>query len=287
MPRRPRPCTPGVPHHLISRFVDREYRLRDSIDREQYVNRVGAALSAIARYVAYAAMSNHGHDVAVGDEEPLGSALHGAHTGFGLWWNKRYDGLGPVFAERPKSIVVSGDEALANLVAYVHTNPDRAGLVDCPSMSHWTSHRAYLGLVPCPPYLDVKWALAEMGFSSSPSGRQAFHAFVVSRRHLRRDPRLSGPDRSSLEQARELVRVALEHFGLTRSELTQPSSIEARTVRLVLVATATEVFGETSANMARAMGLSTSTLSRLRRLSRGHVSMELVDAYLRGKPPTS
>lgn len=282
MPRRPRPFTPGVPQHLISRFVDREYRLRNETDRHQYLKRIGKALSALARFVAYALMSNHTHNVAVGDEDPLGPALHGAHTGFGLWWNKQYDGLGPIFAERPKSLVLKTNEALAKVVAYVHTNPDRAGLVECPSLSDWTSHRAYLGLVPCPEFLAVEWALAEMGFSSTPSGRLAFHEFVVSRRNLRRDPTLSGPAKASIEQARELVRVAMQHFRLTFEELRQPTTIEARTARLVLVATATEVFGETSANLARAMGLSTSSLSRIRRLSRGHVSMELVDAYLRG-----
>lgn len=281
MPRRPRPFTPGVPHHLISRFVDREFRLRSATDRFQYLTRVGPALAAHARFCAYGLMSNHTHNVAVGDNVPFGPMLHRAHTGFGLWWNKRYDGLGPVFAERPKSVVLKGDEALANVIAYAHTNPDRAGLVDCPTKSTWTSHRIFVGLDECPEFLAVDWALAEMGFSSTPSGRLSFHEFVLSRRNLRRDPRLSGPGRPSLEQARRLVQAASQHFGITVRELVRPHDLATRTARLVLVATAIEVFGETSSNLATAMGLSRSAICRVRRLSHGHASNELVDVVLR------
>jgi len=90
-------------------------------------------------------MSTHTHLVTLDGDDPVGTFLHPLHTGFARWWNIAYGGLGPVFAERPKSIVMNGTERLAILVAYVHNNPGRAGVADDPADSDWTSHRAFIG----------------------------------------------------------------------------------------------------------------------------------------------
>lgn len=281
MPRSARPLAPSVPQHLITRFVDREYRLNCPRDRHEYRRRVGEAFGkSDAKLCAYADMSNHTHNVPVGGPEPLGPILHAAHTGFGLWWNRTYEGLGPVFAERPKTVLIYREEGLAVLVAYAHLNPSRAGLVECPSQSDWTSHPIFLGLRPCPEYLEVEWALAEMGFSSSPSGRLAFHEFVCSRQGLGRDPTLSGPGPSSLEHARRLVAGSARYFGMDRERLARPCTRDEHVARLVFVATALELFGETGTNVAAALGVGAATISRLRSRSRGFESIALVEALI-------
>lgn len=116
--------------------------------------------------------------------------MHPLHTGFGHWLNRVQNRLGPVFAQRFTSVLCD-EEHTARLIAYIHNNPVRAGVVRDPADSPWTSHRAYIGEVRAPAWLDVVRGLSLCGFDSSPSGRLAFHEFVLSRSGDPRDPDLS------------------------------------------------------------------------------------------------
>jgi hypothetical protein len=159
------------------------------------------------------------------------------HAGFAAWLNTREARLGPVFADRHRTLTFEA-ETTAALLAYIHNNPVRAGVVADPADSGWTSHRAYLGLVARPPWLDVQRGLATCGFSDTPSGRLAFHEMVVG---LSAEPRrieLSGGDmanrrrevRATTQVPIEIAtpRVALEH-GIPRVQfpaLEPPSAAE-------------------------------------------------------------
>lgn len=227
-------------------------------------------------------MSSHVHTVPHGETEPLGSFLHRVNGTFGAWTNRRENGFGKVFAERPWSKVIETAEGLANTIAYNHNNPSRAGLVVCPSESDWTSHRAFIGLVEAPPWLDVAWTLAEIGFSSTPSGRMAFHDFVCSRSHMPRDPTLAGPGASSTDLAELLLKAAEDHFGCVG--VARPGrDDDAAYARRVLIRTAVDVFGCWQAHVAEALGLSRSMLSKLHREAKTVSEAEtsrLVETYL-------
>jgi hypothetical protein len=80
------------------------------------------------------------------------------------------------------------------LLSYVHNNPVRAGVVEDPSDSSWTSHRAYLGEAAAPRWLDIRLGLHLCGFEFSPSGRDAFHKLAVARAGECRSIELSGGD---------------------------------------------------------------------------------------------
>lgn len=104
-----------------------------------------------------------------------------------------------MFAER-HSTVVCTEEHAARLVAYNHNNAVRAGIVADPADSDWSSHRAYVGLVPAPPWLDVERGLALCGYDASPAGRAAFHDFVLARRGEPRDEVISGGDLAAVRR---------------------------------------------------------------------------------------
>jgi hypothetical protein len=92
-----------------------------------------------------------------------------------------------VFAARHTSVVCPAERAAA-LLAYVHNNPVRAGVVPLPEESEWTSHRAYLGLAPAPAWLDVARGLSLCGFDVTPRGRLAFQEYVAGQAALRAMP---------------------------------------------------------------------------------------------------
>lgn len=261
--------------------MNRERRLLNEVDRRVFLRSMshGRKFHPV-RVLSYALMSTHVHLTLVGETEPVGKLLHRANTSFGMRWNRLNNGLGPVVAHRPTSIVVAKGEQLARLIAYQHNNPGRAGLVDCPSESDWTSHRIYIGDQRCPEYLDVEWALAAMGFSSTPSGRLAFHEYVRSRRHFGRDPSLSGPGPSSIPQAQQLLVAAMRLFSMSPEELSRPRRSEHKEKRLIVIATGLEVIGLSAAHLGAAMGVSPQYVSRLRTLTGGKASEVLLDAFV-------
>ena len=236
-------------------------------------------------------MSSHVHFGLVGHDDPLGAFLHPLNSRFGGWWNRQYGGLGPVFAERPKSVVVDRDEQLARLVAYIHNNPVRAGLVDDPADSDWTSHRAFVGMVSPPPWLDVEWTLAAIGFSSSTAGRAAFHDYVVSRAAMPRDPVLSGPGPTAPGTLARLVSAVSCHTGVAEEKLQHTDGDRhAADARELLVLVAVTVFGMRGVEIARELGIGRSTVSRVRRRGRATPRTDdmhaVVDVFLAAGRPT-
>ncbi len=280
MPRKARPHTPGYPHHVIARFVNHEFRLGGVYEREAFKQfMLHARRRARIQILAYALMSSHVHLALLGYEARIGNFLHRLDTSFGRWWNDTHGGFGPVFAERPSSDVIDSEASFGRVVAYVHNNPPRAGVVSCPSHSDWTSHRAVSGFAPCPLFLDDEWTLDTLGFSRTLRGRMDFHEFVVSRCELPRDPEFSHKPATDHE-VQGFIDAASRIWNVDREGLCRPRTKVERDARLVMVATADQLMQAKAVQLARAMGVSESFLGRLRRKARGKASANLMEAYL-------
>jgi hypothetical protein len=187
VPRTPREHIPGALLHVISRFVNREIRVTQPEERERYLRQASRAITRTdLRALGYALMGNHVHWGSQLGYAPLRDFFQPLHSSFARWLNGKQGRLGPLFACRPKQFILD-EERFAYLIAYIHNNPVRAGVVGDPADSDWTSHRAYIGEVEPPPWLDVGAGLALCGFDSSPRGRGEFHDFVRAAASDRRD----------------------------------------------------------------------------------------------------
>lgn len=206
MSRFRRQNVPGSIQHLISRVVNREFRIRGRTERSEYLRRSEAAMARTDwTPLGYAVMSNHVHWAHRAGMVGSAAFVRSLHSGYARWLNTHQARLGPVFADRHRSIVFPEEMAQA-LIAYIHNNPVRAGVVSDPVDSDWTSHRYYVGEATPPPWLDVERGLAVCGFDASPSGRLAFHELVVLRSREPRQPRLSG---EGIQESRRRVRAVL------------------------------------------------------------------------------
>lgn len=175
-PRHRRHCAPGVAYHLISRFVAREFFIASEHERHEYLALLGAALARTTwRCLAFAVMSNHIHLAVIAGADPLAGWLRLVHSPFAELGNQTRGRIGAMFVRGPKTILVP-DDGIARLVAYIHNNPVRAGVVDRARDSTWTSHRAYVGIDPSPPWLDVDEALRRGQLERG----EAFDRLVVS-----------------------------------------------------------------------------------------------------------
>lgn len=220
MPRYRRLQVPGGVFHVVSRFVNRDFLMRGCEERSEYLARAAGAFAKSDWIpVAYVLMSTHVHWALIAGEAPSESFVRPLHTAFAVWLNRHHDRIGPVFADRHATILC-GEQHAAYVIAYVHNNPVRAGLVADASESGWSSHRAYLGLEPAPPWLDIERGLDICGFSSMSSGLLGFHEYVRGRAGVRRDDMLS---ELGLKRIRTQVREAvgrsaeISHPALTKA----------------------------------------------------------------------
>ena len=212
MPRGPRHTPAGTVQHFIARIAGGEHRVRGWPERRELTRRLGDAITPTDwRALAVAWMSNHEHLAAQAGEQSADAFLRPLHSGFATWLNERDGRFGYVYAGRPKNVTFNTEEAVANLLAYIHNNPVRAGVVVDPADSAWTTHRAYLGLERAPGWLDVERGLCLSGFDATGNGRANFHDFVRSRANLPRDPKMTGEHIASIrQQAREQLGPAVE-----------------------------------------------------------------------------
>jgi len=173
----------GGVYHVISRFTAKEWFIESSVERRGYLSLLGTEIAKTDSHCfAFAIMSSHVHLGLVAGAKPLAKWLRPMHTTFAQWINERRGRIGGVFVKGPKVVAFqpAGTERLIN---YIHHNPVRAGVVASPSESDWTSHRMYLGLDPCPAWLDVECGVALTRFDD----RSALAAWIESTTIQRRD----------------------------------------------------------------------------------------------------
>lgn len=197
MARTARWSAPGHVFHLVSRFAWDEWWLDRAGAREAYLSALGKAAGATdAVVLGYCLMSNHVHLVVVQGEEGLERLAKSVHTAFATWVRQHAGrrgkrALGPVFAGRPRMVLVDRDAYLLELLRYVHNNPVRAGVARRARESAWSSHRAYVGKAPAPDWLRVGYVLDRFGRRVSTAQRK-LDEFVDAGRRQPRQPALSG-----------------------------------------------------------------------------------------------
>lgn len=195
MSRRARLSLEGGVFHVVSRFAGDTWWLDRAGARDAYLDYLGEAASrGGVEVLAYCLMSNHVHLVVVQGERPLERFMKSLHTGFAGWAHRGARGRkarGPVFAERPRTVLVERDAYLLELVRYVHNNPVRAGVARFARSSEWSSHQAYIGKVEAPDWLRMGYVLERFD-KHVRRAASAFDAFVDEGRKHERRPDLSG-----------------------------------------------------------------------------------------------
>lgn len=167
---------------MISRFVDEQWFMATDDDRTYYLRLLGLAIPKTDwRCLGYALMSSHIHLAMFSGARPAASWSRRVNSAWANRHNELNERIGPVFAGRA-DMWIESTQSVGHLLAYIHNNPVRAGVVTRAGDSHWTSHRAYLGHMQCPPWLDVERGLTLAGLA-----RNEFDTWVHEQRGLRRE----------------------------------------------------------------------------------------------------
>lgn len=96
------------------------------------------------RISAYCLMPNHYHLLVQTPDANIARCMRHINGVYTQRFNVRHRSEGQLFKGRYKSILVSADAYLLQLVRYIHRNPVKAGLADNPEAYPWSSHNAYL-----------------------------------------------------------------------------------------------------------------------------------------------
>lgn len=145
MPRCARHLPADGVLHVFSRGVNRQNIFCSDGDRVSFLaflthnlRKHGVSL------FAYCLMNNHFHLLLAPSDKPLGAAMHQALTRYSLYFNRRHARVGHLFQNRYKAKLCGNDAYLYRLIAYIHFNPVRAGLVSHPGAWPWSSHEAMI-----------------------------------------------------------------------------------------------------------------------------------------------
>jgi len=177
MPRKPRIHFPGAVYHVILRGNSRQDIFFDAGDRTRLFLLLQESTERFAyRVHAFCLMTTHIHLAIQVGTVPLSRIMQNIGFRYTQFINRKYQRSGHLFQGRYKSLLIDADSYLLELIRYIHLNPVRAGIVQCPEEYPWSSHSIYLG-GPRPPWLTVDWALAQFAEQSDLAARR-FKTFV-------------------------------------------------------------------------------------------------------------
>jgi REP element-mobilizing transposase RayT len=169
---------PGALYHVTSRGDGREDIYRGHTDRQAFLSVFGEVCERFNWWAhAYCLMTNHYHLLV---ETPDGNLSKGMRQLNGVYtqrFNAEHGRCGHVFQGRYKAIIVQKEPYLTELSRYVVLNPVRARIVARPEDWPWSSYRATLGDLPCPPWLRRDWLLATFGETEA-AAVAAYRRFV-------------------------------------------------------------------------------------------------------------
>lgn len=263
-------------YHLTSRGNARAAIFCDDADRLEFLGVLG---NIVEQYNwcchSYCLMDNHYHVLVETPDANLSAGMRQLGGIYTQKFNRRHNQVGHVFQGRYKSILVEKYNYLLELCRYIVLNPVRARLVASPADYPWSSYGATAGLTNKVPFLCTDWILSQFG-NNRETAQDQYRDFVMAGigkespwRNLRGQSILGGEDfleklspylegksgeKEIPRRARFAGRPPLSKFF--------PGS-QAKPERNTAIATAHLHYGYSQAEIAAAVNLHYSTVSRI------------------------
>ena len=194
MPRGARLDAPGTLHHVIIRGIERGAIVSDDDDRKEFVRRMGKlATDSGTSIYAYALMTNHLHILLKSGESGLATYMRRLLSGYAQYYNRRHNRSGYLFQNRYKSIICEEEAYFDKLVAYIHLNPLKAGIVgsiDELARYPWSGHSVLMKHIHHK-WLDRDYVLQFFGRTEG-KARKEYLEFLEEEIGIDREPELSG-----------------------------------------------------------------------------------------------
>jgi len=147
MSRPLRIAYPGAWYHVMNRGRRAEAIFSDPRDYSAFIDLLKDTSEAWnVRIASYCLMPNHYHLLLQTPEANISRVMRHLNGVYTQRFNRRHRCDGQLFRGRYKSILVSGDSYLLQLVRYIHRNPLEANLAKNLNAYAWSSHKGYLSV---------------------------------------------------------------------------------------------------------------------------------------------
>ena len=269
---------PGALYHVTSRGNARAPIFLDDDDRVSFLNRLQDTVERHRwRCHAYCLMDNHYHLLIETPEPNLSLGMRQLNGVYTQSINRRHGRVGHLFQGRYKAILVDKDSYFLELARYIVLNPVRAGMVDEASQYPWSSYLATAGARPTPVWLSCQAIHAQLA-DSTHQAQQRYRDFVyqgrgaVSPWAMLKGQALLGSDEFVHRMQPLLDEAAQQHEIPRYQRLAHRPELAAlfpadnplnKTERDKRIRQAHTDYGYTMAEIARAVGMHYSTISKV------------------------
>jgi len=152
---------PGAWYHVMNRGRRAEKVFHDRNDYQAFVDLLEESSEMWnIRVAAYCLMTNHYHILVQTPDANISRSMRHINGVYTQRFNKRHRCDGQLFRGRYKSILVSGDSYLLQLVRYIHRNPVKASITRKLDDYPWSSHRGYMSVTKKWEWLHTEFILS-------------------------------------------------------------------------------------------------------------------------------
>jgi putative transposase len=148
------PLQPTCYYHIFNRGNDRESIFREGRNYVYFLELYNRYIDKIADTFAFCLLPNHFHfltRIKTNDEINPSRSFSNLFNAYTKTINKGYNHTGSLFQKCFGRRLVESDEDLLNLVAYIHLNPQKHGLVHDFQKWRWSSYYDILTSYPTRP----------------------------------------------------------------------------------------------------------------------------------------
>jgi putative transposase len=233
MARMPRVQYSGAIHHVTARGASRATIFRTDRDYSVFLATLADAVGSTGwQCLAYCLMPNHYHLLLETPETNLSEGMYQLNSTYARRFNWEHDHTGHVFQSRFHARLVTGEAYLFEALRYVVLNPVRAAIVCRPDDWRWSSYRATVGVSPSPGWLQSARVLAFFGAKGG-SAQSGYRTFVHDGIGLPRSgaPRLD--DLITSVSPAEIVAASRKH-GYTQAAIARHLGVSQATISRIV-----------------------------------------------------
>ena len=142
MPRRARKREALDIYHVICRGIGKQILFEEEADCRYYLELLQQAKESFpCEIYAYCLMENHIH-LLLYIPRDLDRFVKSVSGRYAMYFNRKYDRIGPVFGDRYRSEAVEDDSYLLTVYRYILREPEKAGIGKA-SEYRWSSYALY------------------------------------------------------------------------------------------------------------------------------------------------
>ncbi|MEK7095692.1 MAG: transposase [Patescibacteria group bacterium] len=152
-------------YHVYNRGVNKELLFRETTDYVVFLslfkrylgkspvnNKVGGEypwLHKDIELLAFCLMPNHFHALVYQiKRDSMTKLLKALSTSYGMYFNKKYQRIGPLFQSRFKASLINRDEYLQHISRYIHLNPKNYRSWEFSSLPYYFNERKAVWVRP-------------------------------------------------------------------------------------------------------------------------------------------